>query len=84
MTSSADPRTSSPAPVNGHPVNYLLCETDILLDLTPLGRQDKAVELRHHDRYPEDTRRPVSMKTKEVITLCVPGAPRMACSAFPY
>ncbi len=36
------------------PVIYLLCETDILLDLTPLGRQDETVELLHHDRYPED------------------------------
>jgi predicted dithiol-disulfide oxidoreductase (DUF899 family) len=29
----------------------LFCETDILLDLTPLGRQDAEVELRHHDKY---------------------------------
>jgi len=36
------------------PVTYLLCGTDILLDLTPLGRQDEDVELRHHDKYPED------------------------------
>lgn len=35
------------------PVIYLLCETDILLDLTPLGRQDDVVELLHHDKYPE-------------------------------
>jgi predicted dithiol-disulfide oxidoreductase (DUF899 family) len=35
-------------------VTYLLCGTDILLDLTPLGRQDEDVELRHHDTYPED------------------------------
>jgi predicted dithiol-disulfide oxidoreductase (DUF899 family) len=35
------------------PVIYLLCETDILLDLTPLGRQDEVVELLHHDKYPE-------------------------------
>ena len=35
------------------PVISLLCETDILLDLTPLGRQDEHVELLHHDRYPE-------------------------------
>ncbi len=38
------------------PVSYLLCETDILLDLTPLGRQDEHVELLHHDKYPEDGR----------------------------
>jgi predicted dithiol-disulfide oxidoreductase (DUF899 family) len=36
------------------PVSYLLCETDILLDLTPLGRQHEHVELLHHDKYPED------------------------------
>ena len=36
------------------PVIYLLCETDILLDLTPLGRQDEHVELLHHDNYPGD------------------------------
>jgi predicted dithiol-disulfide oxidoreductase (DUF899 family) len=30
----------------------LLCGTDIRLDLTPLGRQDETVELRHHDKYP--------------------------------
>jgi predicted dithiol-disulfide oxidoreductase (DUF899 family) len=35
-------------------VTGLLCGTDILLDLTPLGRQDADVELRHHDAYPED------------------------------
>jgi len=29
----------------------LLCGTDIHLDLTPLGRQDETVELRHHDKY---------------------------------
>jgi predicted dithiol-disulfide oxidoreductase (DUF899 family) len=29
----------------------LVCETDILLDLTPLGRQYEDVELRHHDKY---------------------------------
>ena len=34
------------------PVIELLCGTDTLLDLTPLGRQDETVELRHHDRYP--------------------------------
>lgn len=35
------------------PVIYLLCETDVLLDLTPLGRQDERVPLLHHDKYPE-------------------------------
>jgi predicted dithiol-disulfide oxidoreductase (DUF899 family) len=34
------------------PVIYLMCETDILLDLTPLGRQDEHVALLHHDKYP--------------------------------
>jgi predicted dithiol-disulfide oxidoreductase (DUF899 family) len=34
------------------PVTGLLCGTDIRLDLTPLGRQDEDVELRHHDKYP--------------------------------
>jgi predicted dithiol-disulfide oxidoreductase (DUF899 family) len=29
----------------------LLCGTGIRLDLTPLGRQDETVELRHHDKY---------------------------------
>lgn len=38
------------------PVIYLLCETDILLDLTPLGRQDETVELLHHYKYPQDAR----------------------------
>jgi predicted dithiol-disulfide oxidoreductase (DUF899 family) len=33
------------------PVTGLLYGTDILLDLTPLGRQDATVELRHHDKY---------------------------------
>jgi predicted dithiol-disulfide oxidoreductase (DUF899 family) len=33
-------------------VTNLLCGTDTLLDLTPLGRQDETVELRHHDGYP--------------------------------
>jgi predicted dithiol-disulfide oxidoreductase (DUF899 family) len=33
------------------PVIDLLCGTDILLDLTPLGRQDETVELLHHDKY---------------------------------
>ena len=34
------------------PIIDVLCGTDVLLDLTPLGRQDESVELRHHDRYP--------------------------------
>lgn len=38
------------------PVTGLLCGTDMLLDLTPLGRQDATVEMRHHDRYEEDAR----------------------------
>jgi hypothetical protein len=39
---------------SGHgPVSYLLCENDILLDLTPLGRRDENVELLHHDKYQE-------------------------------
>ena len=33
------------------PVIQLLCATDQLLDLTPLGRQDETVELLHHDKY---------------------------------
>jgi predicted dithiol-disulfide oxidoreductase (DUF899 family) len=33
------------------PVTNLLCGTDMLLDLTPLGRQDDTVDLRHHDKY---------------------------------
>jgi predicted dithiol-disulfide oxidoreductase (DUF899 family) len=33
------------------PVIQLLCATDQLLDLTPLGRQDDTAELRHHDAY---------------------------------
>jgi predicted dithiol-disulfide oxidoreductase (DUF899 family) len=33
------------------PVISLFCGNDILLDLTPLGRQDETVELRHHDKY---------------------------------
>jgi predicted dithiol-disulfide oxidoreductase (DUF899 family) len=33
------------------PVIQLLCATDQLLDLTPLGRQDETVELLHHDEY---------------------------------
>jgi predicted dithiol-disulfide oxidoreductase (DUF899 family) len=32
-------------------VTDLLCGTDMRLDMTPLGRQDETVELRHHDRY---------------------------------
>jgi predicted dithiol-disulfide oxidoreductase (DUF899 family) len=33
------------------PVTDLLCGIDILLDLTPLGRQVEDVELLHHDKY---------------------------------
>jgi predicted dithiol-disulfide oxidoreductase (DUF899 family) len=33
------------------PVIDLLAGTDMRLDLTPLGRQDADVELRHHDKY---------------------------------
>jgi len=33
----------------------LLCGTDQYLDLTPLGRQDQDVELRHHDKYAGDS-----------------------------
>jgi predicted dithiol-disulfide oxidoreductase (DUF899 family) len=33
-------------------VTDLLCGTDQLLDLTPLGRQDADVKLLHHDKYP--------------------------------
>jgi predicted dithiol-disulfide oxidoreductase (DUF899 family) len=33
------------------PVIQLLCATDQLLVLTPLGRQDETVELLHHDQY---------------------------------
>ena len=36
----------------GDTVADLLCATDQYLDLTPLGRQDETVELRHHDSYP--------------------------------
>ena len=43
-------------PVTGQggygPVTSVLSSTDMLLDLTPLGRQDESVELLHHDRYP--------------------------------
>ncbi len=35
----------------GFTIAELLCATDQYLDLTPLGRQDADVELRHHDRY---------------------------------
>jgi predicted dithiol-disulfide oxidoreductase (DUF899 family) len=38
----------------GYTVAELLCATDQYLDLTPLGRQDENVELRHHDRYAGD------------------------------
>jgi predicted dithiol-disulfide oxidoreductase (DUF899 family) len=38
----------------GYTVAELLCATDQYLDLTPLGRQDENVELRHHDRYDGD------------------------------
>jgi predicted dithiol-disulfide oxidoreductase (DUF899 family) len=34
----------------------VLSATDMRLDLTPLGRQDETVELRHHDKYAEDAR----------------------------
>jgi predicted dithiol-disulfide oxidoreductase (DUF899 family) len=36
---------------SGFTIADLLCTTDQYLDLTPLGRQDEAVELLHHDRY---------------------------------
>jgi predicted dithiol-disulfide oxidoreductase (DUF899 family) len=36
---------------SGYTIADLLCATDQYLDLTPLGRQDADVELRHHDRY---------------------------------
>src|SRR5215469_12885241 len=39
----------------GHTIAELLCATDQYLDLTPLGRQDESVELRHHDRYVSDS-----------------------------
>jgi len=39
----------------GYTIAELLCATDQYLDLTPLGRQDEAVELRHHDRYAGDS-----------------------------
>jgi predicted dithiol-disulfide oxidoreductase (DUF899 family) len=37
------------------PVVDLLCGSDQYLDLTPLGRQDEDVEMRHHDRYADDS-----------------------------
>jgi len=37
-------------------VTDLLSGNDIRLDLTPLGRQDETVELRHHDGYTKDAR----------------------------
>jgi predicted dithiol-disulfide oxidoreductase (DUF899 family) len=36
---------------SGFMIAGLLTATDQLLDLTPLGRQDETVELRHHDKY---------------------------------
>jgi predicted dithiol-disulfide oxidoreductase (DUF899 family) len=39
----------------GYTIANLLCTTDQYLDLTPLGRQDENVELRHHDRYADDS-----------------------------
>ena len=36
-------------------VTELICGNDQYLDLTPLGRQVKDVELRHHDRYTGDS-----------------------------
>jgi predicted dithiol-disulfide oxidoreductase (DUF899 family) len=39
----------------GYTIADLLCATDQYLDLTPLGRQDDDVELRHHDRYAGDS-----------------------------
>jgi predicted dithiol-disulfide oxidoreductase (DUF899 family) len=32
-------------------ITDLMCGNDMRLDLTPLGRQDETVELRHHDKY---------------------------------
>jgi predicted dithiol-disulfide oxidoreductase (DUF899 family) len=40
---------------SGYTIAELLCATDQYLDLTPLGRQDADVELRHHDRYTGDS-----------------------------
>ena len=39
----------------GYTIAELLCATDQYLDLTPLGRQDEDVELRHHDKYAGDS-----------------------------
>jgi predicted dithiol-disulfide oxidoreductase (DUF899 family) len=39
----------------GYTIADLLCATDQYLDLTPLGRQDENVELRHHDTYAGDS-----------------------------
>jgi predicted dithiol-disulfide oxidoreductase (DUF899 family) len=39
----------------GYSIAEQLCATDQYLDLTPLGRQDESVELRHHDRYAGDS-----------------------------
>jgi predicted dithiol-disulfide oxidoreductase (DUF899 family) len=36
---------------SGFMISDLLTATDQLLNLTPLGRQDETVELRHHDKY---------------------------------
>jgi predicted dithiol-disulfide oxidoreductase (DUF899 family) len=40
---------------SGYRISDLLSATDQYLDLTPLGRQDESVELRHHDRYASDS-----------------------------
>ena len=40
---------------SGYAAADLRCATDQYLDLTPLGRQDETVELRHHDRYAADS-----------------------------
>jgi predicted dithiol-disulfide oxidoreductase (DUF899 family) len=40
---------------SGFTISDLLCTTDQYLDLTPLGRQDADIELRHHDRYASDS-----------------------------
>jgi len=39
----------------GYMAADLLCATDQYLDLTPLGRQEEDVQLRHHDRYAGDS-----------------------------
>jgi predicted dithiol-disulfide oxidoreductase (DUF899 family) len=39
----------------GYTIADVLCTTDQYLDLTPLGRQDEDVELRHHDKYAGDS-----------------------------